>query len=318
MSIAKDYFQGIRIKGGKIYAGTTGAVIDIDKSLLSSVKAVIKIYLYFKILQIKQLFKKPIPRKTIAFHPQMPGPWFNIWQVTRLAGLKTISDITKADYVFVFEDSTKTKFDKAALKALQVPLINLDINDISKEHVADVFKATFGYNLRIDPTTHEGLAIRKSDSNGTHDGLVIECPIDPSELMDGQTYQHLVDSTFDGEASEDLRVMCTMGELAVIYHKFKPLEDRFGTDYLKVDVYEAKNVFSNEEIILIKSFCAKMKLDFGAIDVMRDKNNGKIYIVDVNKTGMPVMCLKLKTQIDCQQKVANALLGGLNMHAPLR
>ena len=311
MSILSDYFQGIRIKGGKIYAGTTGAVIDIDKSLLESARAVLKIYVYFKFLQIKQIFKKPTSSKTIAFHPQMPGPWFNIWQVTRLAGLKTISDMTKADYVFAFEDSTQTKFDKAALKALQVPLINLDINDISKEHVADVFKATFGYNLRIDPVTHEGLAIRKSDSNGTHDGVVIECPIDPSELMEGQTYQHLVDSTFDGKTSEDLRVMCAMGELAVIYHKFKLLNERFGTDYLKVDIYAPEDVFSDEEITLIKSFCAMMELEFGAIDVMRDKNNGKIYIVDVNKTGMPVMCLRLKTQIESQQKVAEALIRGL-------
>ena len=41
-----------------------------------------------------------------------------------------------------------------------------------------------------------------------------------------------------------------------------------------------------------------MNLDFGAIDVMRDKNDERIYIVDVNKTCMPVLCLSLRQQID--------------------
>ena len=103
-----------------------------------------------------------------------------------------------------------------------------------------------------------------------------------------------------------------MGELVLVYNKHKPLDKRFGTEYLSVDVYEPNEVFSNEEIHLIKLFCKNMNLDFGAIDVMRDKNDGRIYIVDVNKTCMPVLCLSLKQQIDCQQKIADAMNKGLN------
>ena len=44
---------------------------------------------------------------------------------------------------------------------------------------------------------------------------------------------------------------------------------------------------------------------------MRDKNNGRIYIVDVNKTCMPVLSLSLNKQIECQQKIADALVRGL-------
>ena len=74
----------------------------------------------------------------------------------------------------------------------------------------------------------------------------------------------------------------------------------------------AEDVFSADEITLIKTFCQKMQLDFGAIDVMRDKHDGRIYIVDVNKTCMPVLCLKLKTQIKSQDKIAQALTAGLS------
>ena len=55
-----------------------------------------------------------------------------------------------------------------------------------------------------------------------------------------------------------------------------------------------------------------MNLDFGSIDVMRDKHDGRIYIVDVNKTCMPVLCLSLKTQIKSQKKIAEALTAGLS------
>ena len=302
-----SYFKGIQLKGGKIFVGTTGATIDINKIFFKDMSAVLKIFIYFKTTELKNLLKKKTYQKKLAFYPESPGPWFNIWQVSRLANLRTITDIQDADYIFAFEDSTLTKFDKKTFSPVNARIINQDINNISKEHVADVFETTFGYSLRIDPLTHVGPAIRKSDSNGTHDGIVIQCPIDKSEQREDQSYQHLVDSTFNGTTSEDLRVAYVLGELALVYHKHKPLDDRFGTHYLSVDIYDANDVFSKGEVKLIKAFCKNMHLDFGAIDVMRDKNNGRIYIVDVNKTCMPVLSLSLKKQIECQQKIADAL-----------
>jgi hypothetical protein len=44
---------------------------------------------------------------------------------------------------------------------------------------------------------------------------------------------------------------------------------------------------------------------------MRDKHDGRIYIVDVNKTCMPVLSLTLAQQIKSQQKIADSLLRGL-------
>ena len=312
MSGLRKYFKGVRIKGRQIHVGTTGAVITIDSVFLKDLFSVLKIFIYFKLRQFKQLFSRKPTLANIAFYPQTPGPWFNIWQVSRLGSLKTVSDPTKADYIMAFEDSTHTEFDPSHLQDFGIPVININTQDISKEHVANIFEEVFGYNLRIDPLIYEGLAIQKSDSNGTHDGIVISCPIKPSELTEGQSYQRLVDSTFNGETSEDLRVAYTLGTLALVYHKHKPLTDRFGTHYLSVDVLMAEDVFSIEEITLIKTFCQKMQLDFGAIDVMRDKHDGRIYIVDVNKTCMPVLCLSLKTQIKSQNKIAQALTAGLS------
>ena len=46
----------------------------------------------------------------------------------------------------------------------------------------------------------------------------------------------------------------------------------------------AKKLFSHQEINLIKNFCKNFHLDFGELDILRDRQSKKIYIVDVNKT----------------------------------
>jgi len=304
-----DYFKDMRLKDGAIHVAYTGAVIKPDAAFRKSARAMLKIYLYFKLRQLARIFSKP--KGTIAYYPQLPGPWYNIWQVSRLAQLKTITDINAADYVFIFEDKTVTAFKKSDVAGLSVPRVNQDMVSISKDYVSDVFERVFGYALGVDPTVYTGKAVQKSDDNGTHDGVEIMCPIPASAVVPGQAYQKLIDSTFDGKTSEDLRVAFAMGKIALVYHKHKPLDDRFGTFYLSVDVKPAEDAFSDEEIALITQFCAEMALDFGAIDVMRDKHDGRIYIVDVNKTCMPVLSLTLRQQIQCQQTIADTLMQGL-------
>lgn len=314
MPLFLDYFKGISFKKKRIHIATTGASVDLDKTFWAGLAAVVKIYAYFTGRRVRHMFARPDPLTpigTIAFYPQTPGPWYNIWQVIRLAGLKPVPDFSKADCVFVFEDKTYSEYDQDFAGGSDAVQINGRIHDISKEHVADIFEEVFGYALRIDPLTYEGQAIQKSNENGTHDGVVITCPLTASELSETCAYQRLVDSTFREDVSEDLRLAYVLGEIALVYHKYKPLDDRFGTHYLSVDVKVAVDIFSEDEIRLITEFCKTMNLDFGSIDVMRDKHDGRIYIVDVNKTCMPVLCLTLKTQIASQQKIADALTRGL-------
>jgi len=172
--------------------------------------------------------------------------------------------------------------------------INDRIDDISKNHVAKTFKDIFGYDVEIDPLTYRGKAVQKSDINATHDGQVVDCPLTPEAIKLGSVYQKLIDSTFEGPRSEDLRMAYVGGEIPVVFRKYKLLEIRFGTDYDHVDVWSADKAFSKDEQAKLIVFCDAMGLDFGAIDVMRDKHDGRIYVVDVNKTCMPVLCLSQK------------------------
>lgn len=47
------------------------------------------------------------------------------------------------------------------------------------------------------------------------------------------------------------------------------------------ELRELEEVFSVDEVKLLLRFCAEIKLDYGEIDVLRDSDDGHIYIVDV-------------------------------------
>ena len=315
------YFRGISLKHRCVHVASTGAIIEIDHAFWHAARAVLSLYVYAITLSVKQRLTRFITRAapscTLGFYPQNPGPWFNIWSAVRLANLKTASDLMSVDYVFIFEDKTYAQYDADFAKNPNAITLNLRVNDISKKRVADVFETVFGYPIDIDPTAYVGVGIMKSNTNGTHDGVIMSFPISAEQVSPSHVYQRLVDSTFTKETSEDLRVAYVLGEIALVYHKHKPLHDRFGMQYLSVDVKAPLDVFSPNETALIVEFCEAMGLDFGSVDVMRDKHDGQIYIVDVNKTCMPVLSLPLKTQIKSQKIIAAALTQGLTRLAQL-
>lgn len=262
---------------------------------------------YLKLRPSSKTLADQKPVKKIAFFPQPSGPWYSAWLAVHMLNLEIVEDRLLADHVFVFDDKTVSNAGATLDLGLRLKAINADIGDISKTHVGAVFKDVLGYSVDIDPLSHKGPAVEKSDGNGTHDGRVIQCPIKPNEMRSDCVYQKLIDSTPTGEFSEDLRLAYVGGEISLVYHKFKHLDKRFGTDYARVDVCSPQNVFSEEEIDALCKFCDAMGLEFGAVDIMRDKHDGRIYAVDVNKTCMPVLCLSLKSQVAAFKKIAASL-----------
>lgn len=243
-----------------------------------------------------------------CLHAANTWPWYNAWLLARFANLKTVNDTTQADHIFIFDDSTHSNVGATLTEHERQKSVNAHIIDISKNNVGRIFEDIFGYSLTIDPLAYNGPVVQKSDSNGTHDGIIVDCPLAPSEIVDTCAYQKLIDSTFNDHHSEDLRAAICFNEIPIVFHKYKYIEKRFGMEYARVDVRAAEDVFSNDEISHITQFCKAIGLDFGAIDVMRDKHDGRIYIVDVNKTCMPVLSLKIKEQKQALQKIAQSFL----------
>ena len=291
------YFRGIRIKDKKVHVAHPRVRITMDRSFFRSLRAVIQLYAYFVLVGTTRIFKPNRDRSKIAFYPQNAPPWYNIWLVAQVGDLKIVSDLDEADTIFVFEDETFSHAGRRLTSSQRERALNYRIEDISKTHVGSVFEKVFGYSLTVDPLTYQGLAVCKSDLNGTHDGKIVQCPLPASEVESGAIYQRFIDSAFDGERSEDLRTNVIKGAIPTVFHKYKSLDARFGTSYLHTDVRAANDVFSSEEQSLIAAFCREIGLDFGCIDILRDKTDNRIYIVDVNKTCMPVLSLSFKEQL---------------------
>ena len=302
------HFRGVRIRKGVVTFPHTGTEIPLNSTFFKGAIPVVRFNSFLLMRRFGRFLTGNRPVSSIAFYPQPSGPWYNSWLAARMGGLRILKKPQEADGVFVFDDKTESQTGAALESSLKAKAINHLIDDISKTHVGKIFKNVFGYSVEIDPLTYRGQAVQKSDINATHDGQVIECPILPETVRAESVYQKLVDSTFTEQGAEDLRMAYVGGEIPVVFRKLKTLEKRFGTDYAHVDVWTADEAFSKDEQAKLTAFCEAMGLDFGAVDVMRDKHDGRIYVVDVNKTGMPVLCLSQKSQRAAFRLIADALI----------
>ena len=70
---------------------------------------------------------------------------------------------------------------------------------------------------------------------------------------------------------------------------------------------EPRNCYTSDEIAVIERFAASIGLDWGGVDVLRDRSSGRIYIVDANKTDMgPPVALKLGAKLRATRRMAQA------------
>ncbi len=243
-------------------------------------------------------------RPTIAFFPDKPRPWYFIWPVVHVAGAKLVSDIATADIVMQFDDMTETRNEVPAVKT-GARLVNFRCHNVSKSFVAAAFERVSGYSLAVDPTTHSGRMVEKSELNAAHDGRIIEGPL-PAPLA-GKVYQRLVDNEIPGGLVEDLRCCLVGGSPVVVFRKRRPLARRFLNENVEVLLDEPRNAYSADEIRVIEAFAQEIGLDWGGVDVLRDRQSGKIYVVDANKTDMgPPVALKLGDKLKATRRMARA------------
>ena len=236
----------------------------------------------------------------LAFIPQSPRPWYLMAGAALWAGMTVSEDSSQADAVVYFDDVTEG----------QPPLshthrrLNFTCTDISKGHVARVFESVFGYPLCVDPETACGPIVVKSEKNGVHDGRVINAP---AERREGWCYQRLIDTIGPDGYCRDLRTPCVGGRPVLVWVKMKPADGRFTIHNRKAFLKDPSEVFSVAELALITAFNLRMGLDWGGLDILRDRD-GRIYIVDVNKTDVgPVIALSWRDKVISMNRLSGAL-----------
>nr|MCU0883131.1 hypothetical protein [Hyphomonadaceae bacterium] len=243
---------------------------------------------------------RPRHGPVIRFLPDVARPWYLIWPVLKLAGGRVARGDERADVTLHFSDEPV---------ASPVPGIagvwNNAATDISKSRVARVFEEVFGYALALDPVTGSGAAVEKGEGNGIHDGRIVTLPI---QGVAGKVYQKLIDARADDGLVEDLRTPTVGGKPVCVFIKRRPAEHRFSNDNLACPLKTVDEVFSAEEQALITLFCHRMGLDWGGLDILRDRSDGRIYIVDVNRTDMgPPIVMPLSAKLAATRLLASAL-----------
>jgi len=291
----KDF--DFRLNGLKVRK--TGAWVPYSPDILNQVWA------WFRFFARVQAIRPASPSFTIAFTPERARPWYLIWAVTRVAGAKVVQDLARADVVVHFEDSTYSPNPTPTHLKPGARLLNFRCRDISKSNVERVFGEAFGYPLAVDPSQHVGPAVEKNEINAAHDGRIVQCP---TRALPGRTYQRLIDSrAFNPALVEDLRTCMVGGKPGCVFIKRRPIAKRFLNTNCEVLLARPEDVFSAAEIARIEIFADRLGVEWGGLDVLRDRADGRLYIVDANKTDLgPPIAMRLKDKIRTVHVLAEA------------
>ena len=301
------WFTDFEFHDGGLTVHKTGTQIRLDATLISECLIWFGYHLMVR-ARSWALSATRGPGPAIWFTPDRPRPWYLIWAAMAWSGCRMAKTPEEADACFCFEDAT---WGQRVLPT-HARAFNFGCLDVSKSHVSAVFEEVFGYPLAIDPETFLGDAVEKGELNGVHDGRIIACP---HPRLPGKTYQRLVD-TAAGPFIHDLRTPCVGGKPAVVWIKRKPADNRFSIHNLAVTRAEPAELYSADELALIAAFAARMGLDWGGLDILRDQPTGRIYIVDVNKTDVgPVIALSLMDKLKSTDALAKALIAMLKADA---
>lgn len=219
----------------------------------------------------------------VLVYPHFPSRGSTLYKICKKLKLNISNKPASADMLAVYWEylTFREEFGFLENYSVNVPVVNLHSRNISKIFVDEVFTEVFGYGTIVDPLNFSGKIVRKNDINAKHDGVILDGPL--TESKRDYIYQILIDNS-NGDVVEDIRVPVVKGVLDFVYLKQRPITERFlNTATLSV-VEQTSDVLTKVEIEKLNVFCTKLQLDFGELDVLRDKQTEKIYVVDVNNT----------------------------------
>ncbi|MDQ2871652.1 MAG: hypothetical protein M3R35_00825, partial [Candidatus Eremiobacteraeota bacterium] len=230
------------------------------------------------------------------------------WKALRLSDVTMSTDNPDdADIALAWHPATSYDQDDLLVRRLhtRMNVLNARCTDIRKSTVDAVFKEIFGYSLAIDPRTHAGPILRKSEKNGAHDAVLLKGPLD--EVEPDHVYQRLVSYPTElGNA--EFRVFIVAHRPVAVHRTYRPCNDRFRLKPTSGKISTVEADFTPEERALIAAFADRIGLDFGVLDILRDGESGRIYICDCNNTPTgPMAILPIREQRAVLRQVGEAL-----------
>ena len=247
-------------------------------------------------LLLKSVRRALISRKKILFYPDGPKDFHALYKILKYLGYRVGFDARKRcdlaiKWWLAFDGNPYAP--EKPFPAVRhtgkgrngARLLNIRCNDISKTRVNSTFEEVFGYALAVDPRKHTGKCVMKLNWNALHIGGVIECPV--KSIDPDYVYQKLIANEVEDGLVEDLRVPIFGNKTPFVYLKYRSVKHRFVDrkhTNVKATIAEVADVLTADELNKVHRFCAKIGLDYGEVDVLRDSGDGRIYIVDANNT----------------------------------
>jgi hypothetical protein len=294
-----------QLADGYVHVKSTGVRFKNDWRLWVDIG---RWFTYYLFVRVNGLLARGGPR--IYFAPHRPRPWYSVWAAVVWGGMAFAERAESADATFYFEDRTIA----APPEPKHRRAYNFAVGDVSKTNVALMMERAFGYPLALDPETHVGEAVEKGEGNGLHDGRTVICPMTRAP---GKAYQHVIRTEGEDGWAYDLRTACVGRKPVVVFVKKKPASARFSIQNTSVVVRAPEDVFSAAEIAQISAFCEIMQLDWGGLDVLRERESGRLYVVDVNKTDTgPAVVLSWSDRKTATTLLSDALKGMVRSERP--
>ncbi len=232
---------------------------------------------------LRLLTRRPATIHVYPDDPRANGYVYAIKVIAHRLGCRFSTAPPKGRCVVMrWEDQTRGRLDERLERLAETrDVINYRCRDISKARVEEVFKSVFGYSSWVDPLTYAGECVEKSNANGKADGRVVTCPL--KEAKEGRVYQILINTRVDDEFVDEMRVPVFGKNIPMVLTKFKKISDAFSYSVAgRLD--EVADCLSPEEVKLILRFCDEIGLDCGEMDVLRDRTDARLYIIDANNT----------------------------------
>lgn len=184
-----------------------------------------------------------------------------------------------------FAWDTGTWFDEDARLRLPQDAINGSCIDVSKSRIDAAWEEVSGYTIQVDPTRNSGRMVVKPEESGAHAGRLVDGPISRRR---GFVYQRFVATRKNGRLLSTRAVMLGR-EMPIIRDYWCAASDIFhGPSHCVARAPE--EVYTDRERGQILRFAGLVGLDFGELDILRDEESGRIYVIDANRTSfMPAL-----------------------------
>ncbi len=229
------------------------------------------------------------------FYPDKVAWFHTLRGVFKTYGWETTNNLyAEFDFAIAWNDKPKLEvyLDQRSqrifhyLKCAGYPVYNSGIRSTNRDAVEACHVMAFGYGAHVDPLTWTGKLVEKSAWNYGKDSRLLKGPLRSDQVLPDRIYMKEIDNRNPDNEYIDFRTTIVDRRPVWAQQFWYYGHRRFKKQHMSYNYRSSlpEEVFTAKEIEQIHSFCTLFGMDFGDLDILRDVQDGHIYVVDANPT----------------------------------